>query len=212
MLEPTIAHAESDGEVELVTGRQLARLTYADVDCKAFPELKLKRGALVTVFGRSGAGKSTLVTRAIDSIPGTALLLSIEEPGGPTLAARNVRIGATREDLLICSRASVDQLVGLCRKHKVASLAIDSFQRASFSPRDLRHILSTIPSIEVLFVTSQINAANELRGGHELAHESDCVIEVRDLVWTVATKSRYAPVGTTGPVLNEKKDVTPDAA
>ncbi len=108
----------------------------------------------------------------------TALLLSIEEPGGPSLAARLARLAIKREDLLVASHASVDQVATIVRERKVTALGVDSLQRSMFEPREVRHLLLTLPSLSLLLATSQINKSGDLRGSEELRHEADVVIEV----------------------------------
>lgn len=199
-LAPQRARAAVDGEVELTTARELARAHFQDVRLAAYPTLELRREALVLVLGPRGSGKSTFVLRALDSISAPTMLLSVEEPSGPSLQARMARVGAKDDQLLICSRASVDQLVEIVRKHKIAALAVDSVQRAMFEARDLRHLLNVLPSLQVVFAISQINSRGDVRGGQELAHEADVLLEVADLQWVVE-KSRYQPKGVSGAVL-----------
>ncbi|HTR51269.1 MAG TPA: hypothetical protein VMJ10_11220 [Kofleriaceae bacterium] len=201
VLLPQRARAEVDGEVELTTARELARTQYQDAKLPAYPGLELRRGALVVVFGRRGSGKSTFVLRALDSLAAPTLLLSIEEPAGPSLGARLTRVGAKDDKLLVCSRATVRQLVDIVRQRKIAALAVDSVQRAMFEGRDLRHLLNVLPSLQLVLAVSQINAHGDVRGGEELAHESDVLLEIADLQWIVQ-KSRYQPDGASGAVLS----------
>jgi hypothetical protein len=209
-LEPDRAPAALDGEVELTDAKALARAVWQHVEVPAY-SFAIKRGAFVVAVGPSSAGKSTLVARALDSMRVPALLVSVEEPGGPSLALRLARLGVKRDSLFICSRGSVDQIAAIVREHKIAALAVDSVQRAVFEPRDLRHMLLTLPSLVVLFATSQINKAGDMRGSEELRHEADVVLTVESMVWTV-TKSRYEPPGANGDVLNQRTEETDHAA
>src|SRR5690242_1883554 len=93
VLSPQRARAAVDGEVELTTARELARAQYQDVNLAAYPSLELRRGALVVLLGPRGSGKSTFVLRALDSLSAPTLLLSVEEPCGPSLQARASRVG-----------------------------------------------------------------------------------------------------------------------
>jgi hypothetical protein len=203
------ARAAVDAEVELTSARDLARTTWQGCEIPAYPDLSLRRGALVTVVGPSGAGKSTLVTRSLASLPDTTLLLSVEEPAGPSLAERLARAGARSDRLLVCSRATVDQVGDIIRKRKVAALGVDSVQRSLFESRELRHLLVVLPSLAVVFAVSQINRDGDVRGGEELAHESDVIVEVAELAWTVR-KSRYQPAGTSGAVLARPAPLPPE--
>jgi predicted ATP-dependent serine protease len=194
--------AALDGEIELTDARTLSRAVWQAESLPAYPSVALKRGALVVVVGRPGCGKSTMTARALDSIRGPVLLVSIEEPGGPSLAIRLARLGAKREDLHIASRATVDQLAAIIREKKVVALAIDSVQRSTFEPRELRHILLTLPSLGVLLAVSQVTKSGDIRGTEELRHEADVVLELEEMTWTV-TKSRYQEPGVSGPVLRQ---------
>ncbi len=199
-----------DSEMEITDARTLARAVWQPVEVPAYTRLELRRGALVVLVGSAGAGKSTMLAKALDSMRGVALLVSVEEPGGPSLALRLARLGVKREDLLVVSRATVDQLAALARDRKVVALGIDSVQRSTHEPRDLRHLLLAIPSLAVLLATSQVNKAGDLRGSEELRHEADIVVEVEAMRWRI-TKSRYQPVGLAGPVLPDREE-HPDAA
>ncbi len=198
-LEADRPRAAIDGEVELTSARDLARLTWQGVEIPAY-SFGVRRGALVVVVGPPNAGKSTWAVRALDSMRGEALLVSVEEPGGPSLALRLARVGAKRDDLLVCSRGSVDQIASIIRERKVVAVAIDSVQRAMFEARDLRHLLLTLPSLAVLFATSQVTKTGDIRGSEELRHEADVVLEVEAMRWTVS-KSRYEQIGGSGEVL-----------
>jgi hypothetical protein len=204
VLTPERARAAIDGEVELTDARSLARAVWQDVTLPAYPFV-VKRGALIVAVGSSGAGKSTLVARALDSMPAPVLLVSVEEPGGPSLALRLTRVGIKRDNFFVCSRGSVDQVASIVRDNKVAAIGIDSIQRAMFEPRDLRHFLLTLPSLVVLFATSQINKQGDIRGTEELRHEADIVLEVSDMGWTVV-KSRYEEPGASGQVLSPRNE------
>jgi predicted ATP-dependent serine protease len=194
VLEGERARAEVDAVPELVSARDLSRQRWSSVDVGAYPKLKLGRGALVVLVGRRGSGKSSMLARALDTIRGPAALLSSEEPAGPSISERLERLHVRRNDLWICSRGTVDQVAEIIRQRKIVSLGIDSVQRASYEPRELRHLLLTLPSLAVLFAVSQVNRDGDVRGGEELAHECDVLLEVEDLTWRVV-KSRYQPDG-----------------
>src|SRR5260370_423844 len=84
-----------------------------------------------------------------------------------------LRAAGRDENVLVCSRATVDQVVEVVRKRKVLALGVDSVQRAMFEPRDLRHLLLTLPSLACIIGVSQVNRDGDVRGGEELAHEAD---------------------------------------
>jgi predicted ATP-dependent serine protease len=189
--------------MELTDAKTLARAVWQSVELPAYPAIEVRRGALVVLVGAAGAGKSTMLARALDTIRGTSMLVSLEEPGGPSLALRLARLGVKRDDLLIASRANVDQLAGVLRERKIVAIGIDSVQRSMFEPRELRHLLLTLSNLAVLLCTSQVNKTGDMRGSEELRHEADVVIELERLRWRVA-KSRYQPPDLSGPVLSEE--------
>jgi hypothetical protein len=204
ILAPERARAAIDGEVELTDARTLARAVWQDVEMPSY-SFAVKRGALIVAVGPSGAGKSTLVARALDSMRTPVLLVSVEEPGGPSLALRLARVGVKRDDFFVCSRGSIDQVASIVRDNKVAAVGVDSVQRAMFEPRDLRHLLLTLPPLVVLFATSQVNKQGDIRGTEELRHEADVVLEVDEMRWTVS-KSRYEEPGASGDVLSPRNE------
>ena len=203
-LEADRPRAVLDGEMELTDAKTLARAVWQDVAVPAY-SFGVRRGALVVVVGPPNAGKSTTAVRALDSMRAPVLLVSVEEPGGPSLALRLARTGVKRDDFLVCSRGSVDQIASIIRERKVVAVAIDSVQRAMFEPRDLRHLLLTLPSLAVLFATSQVTKTGDIRGSEELRHEADVVLEIEAMRWTVS-KSRYEQIGGSGDVLPSLKE------
>jgi predicted ATP-dependent serine protease len=186
--------ADVDAEPEALSALDLARMTWATVESSRYPELRMGRGCFLLVKGRRGSGKSSLVTGLLDGVKAPVLLLSVEEPPGPSLAARLLRVGVKRDDYGIASRASVDQVAAMLRQSKAAALAIDSVQRAAYSARDIRHLLAVIPTLALVVCVSQVNAEGEVRGGEEYGHECDVLIDVADMRWTIA-KSRYQESG-----------------
>jgi hypothetical protein len=125
-------------------------------------------------------------------------LLSLEEPPGPSLGDRLLRVGVRRDDYGVVGRASVDQVVALLRRSRAVALGIDSVQRSMFTPREVRHLLNVIPTLALVACVSQVNAEGEVRGGEEYGHEADLLLDVADMRWRVL-KSRYQESGG-GPV------------
>lgn len=205
--------AAVDHEPELTNARELAKATWKTGPLVAYPDLVVGHGALVVLVGPPGSGKSSMVSRALDGVKGTTLLLSVEEPNGPSLADRFARLAIKRDDFMIASRATVDQIASIVREHKVVALGIDSVQRSTFVARDLRHLLATLHSLTMLFAVSQVNRDGATRGGPELEHEGDVTIDVEELRWTVR-KSRYQPTEprVSGGVLATPKEEADHAA
>lgn len=193
------AVAESDSIPEHTSARELARLTWQKLQSTRYPDSTLGRGAFVVLVGQPSAGKSTLLSGLLDGIAGPVVLLSHEEPIGPTLAGRLQRVGVKRDDFHIVSRATVDQLVELLQETKATALGIDSLQPAMLTGRDCRHLLTVVPMLHVVFATAQVNKEGQIAGVKSVEHETDVVLQVEALRWTV-TKSRYQPNGASGAV------------
>lgn len=190
--------AAVDGVAEETDARSLAASVWGSVSCAAFPDLKLGPGALVVVHGGPGSGKSTWVTRALDTLAGPVLLVSLEEPPGPTLGARLARCAVKRADFGVVGRASVDQIATIAARRRAVGLVIDSVQIGMFSPRDLRHLLAVLPDLQVLFAVSQQNKQGTVAGRLDLTHEADVVVRLDGGEWSVE-KSRYQPVDEASP-------------
>jgi predicted ATP-dependent serine protease len=186
-----------DFEAELTTARDLARAGWQHIDSAAYPSIRIGRGALVVLMGGPGDGKSSLASRLLDGLPGTVVYVSAEEPPGPSLAARLLRVAVKRADFLVVGRASVDQVVAICRESGAIGLAVDSVQVATWSPRDCRHLLAVLPRLEVVVAVAQVNKTGRIEGRNTLEHEADIVVECEELRWTL-TKSRYQALGVAG--------------
>lgn len=187
--------ADVDAEPEITSAKDLARTQWATVTTERYPELRLGRGCFLLAKGKRGSGKSSLVTGLLDGIKAPVLLLSVEEPPGPSLADRLLRVGVRREDYGVVGRASVDQVVALLRQSKAVALGIDSVQRSMFTPREVRHLLNVIPTLALIACVSQVNAEGEVRGGEDFAHECDVLLDVADMRWRIM-KSRYQESGS----------------
>ena len=193
------ASAAVDSVAEETDARSLAASVWGSLSVRAFPDLALSPGALVVVHGPAGAGKSTWAARALDSVSGPVLLLSVEEPPGPTLAARLARCSVKRSDFVVVGRASVDQLVEIAARRNVVAIVIDSVQIAMFSPRDLRHLLAVLPNLQLLIAVAQENKTGVIAGKNDLIHEADVVIGVVPGGHWQIEKSRYQEVSIPRP-------------
>jgi len=147
--------------------------------------------------------KSTWTLRYLSGLAGVRVLLSVEEGLGPSVSDRLSRLGIHDDSLVIVGRATVDQLVSICRTAKARTLAIDSVQRSLFSASDLRHLIVAL-DLNVLVAVSQVNSHGEAAGRREFVHESDVVLELDAGVWS-ATKSRFFTTGLSGCVLEGQR-------
>jgi predicted ATP-dependent serine protease len=191
--------AAVDREPELTSARELARMTWQTIESRRYPEVKLGRGAFVVATGAPGNGKSSLAAGLLDGFPAPVLLLSVEEPPGPTLAGRLLRVGVRRDDFGVVGHATVDQVVDLLRQTKVAALGIDSIQPSMFTARDVRHLLAVVPTLAVIVATAQVNADGHIAGVRAVEHEADVVLDVEAMRWRLR-KSRYQETGLEGDV------------
>lgn len=191
----TRARAEVDGEAEATTARDLLRMTWSTLESARYPTLKLGRGAFIVATGLPGQGKSSLVAGLLDGLPGPVGLLSIEEPPGPTLAGRILRVGVRRADFHIWGRMTVDQLAEKLRGTKAVALGIDSIQPAMLTVRDVRHLLAVIPTLAAVVATAQVNGEGAIAGVREVEHGADVTIDVVKMTWAIR-KSRYQREGT----------------
>lgn len=189
------ARAQVDLVPEQSTAREVARVSWGVVETSSYPTIALGPKALVVVTGEAGSGKSTFTLRALDGIAGPVLLASIEEPIGPSLAARLARARVKRADFGIVSACSVDQLAEIARREGVRAIGIDSVQPSPYGPRDLRHLAAILPKLELVVAVSQVNKRGRISGTNELEHECDVLVrcEREGLAWKLE-KSRYQPV------------------
>jgi hypothetical protein len=203
------SRAAIDAAPEVVTAGELSRASWQDVSVAAYPSLRIGRGSIVLVYGPPSSGKSTFVTRALDTVVGTVVLVSSEEAPGPSLAARLQRSGVKRTDFVIVGRATVDQVVALCRQRRAVALGIDSVQLAAYTAEELRHLLVVMPTVHALFAVSQVNKSGRPEGREAMLHESDVAIEVADMAWRLV-KSRFQATTLTGAVVAEALEVRDD--
>lgn len=200
--------AAVDALPEVVEAADLASRAVRRVRITAYPQLELGDGALVGLYGPPSGLKTTTVLRMLDSLDGPAVLVSSEQGPGPALAEHLARLGVRRRGLAIVGRATVDQVVTLCAQRRAVALALDSITHATWSTRDLRHLLAgVVPSLRLVLFTIQVTKEGLPRGSREIAHECDVLLRVEGGRIT-AEKSRFQAVGASWPVfLEEVSDV-----
>lgn len=178
--------------------RALARMGWSVLEHPGvYESLVLGPGALVLVSGSPGAGKSTWACRLLDAIPGPVVLVAAEEGIGPSLAARLSRCHVKREDFGVIARASVDSVVEYALTHKVVAAVIDSVQEAAWSAHELRHLLSVVPTLDLLIGVQQVTKEGAPAGLMALQHEADVQVTVESMQWSLK-KSRYQDLADAG--------------
>jgi predicted ATP-dependent serine protease len=197
--------AAVDYQPGYATARDIARMSWRQVQQAAYPTLLLGTGALLLVSGPPGSGKSTLATRLLDAITGSVLLVASEEGIGPALSARLLRCNVKRDDFHVLTRATVDAVVSFAVDHKVAALAVDSVTEAAYSASELRHVLEVVPSLDLLVAVVQVTKDGLPAGAMALQHECDVHVSVERLRWSIV-KTRYGDVGVSGDVFPAQKE------
>ena len=175
-----------------------------------YESLVIGAGALLLVSGFPGAGKSSWACILLDAIVGAVLLVAAEEGLGPSLAARLGRCGIKRQDFGIIARASVDAVVEYALANEVVAIVIDSVQEASWSAKDLRHLLAVVPTLDLVIGVQQVTKDGAPAGLMALQHEADVQVTVEAMQWSLK-KSRYQDlVGAGGDVLPKRDpEITP---
>lgn len=162
-----------------------------------YESLVLGPGSLVLASGSPGAGKSTWACRLLDAIPGPVVLVAAEEGIGPSLAARLARCRVKRENFGVIARASVDSVAEYAIARKTVAVVIDSVQEAAWSAHELRHLLSIVPTLDLLIGVQQVTKEGTPAGLMSLQHEADIQVTVEAMQWSLK-KSRYQDVTNVG--------------
>ena len=189
MLEPKRPRAGHRDGFQATSARELLKRKWSMVESRAYPELRLGRGALLAAYGPPGGGKSTLATRWANGLEGPAVYYSAEERLGPTVAERLERCGVTRADFHVIGQGSIDEVIGFARETKAHALVVDSLQAVTIRPEELRP-LREAAGVDVLVVVSQVTKAGLAAGENAVLHELDVVLRVEDMRWAIE-KSRY---------------------
>ena len=188
-----------DGRFEMASAQSLVARQWRSVPLGSYPSLRIMKGALVVLFGGPAQGKSTMLCRALDGISGPVVMVAAEENLGPAVGSRLARLGIKRADFVVVAGGRVDDVVAEAVRRSAKVVGIDSVTAVSMTPRDLRRLVSAA-DLDALIVTAQVTKVGTVRGTHELLHEADVVVAVRDGRWAVE-KTRYQASGTAGSVL-----------
>lgn len=198
-------HAAIDSMPVLTTARKLVGKSCEMVEHSTYRTIEIGVRAVAGVYGDAYQGKSTLSCRLVDGIPGPALLVSAEEGASPSLSERLRRANVKRGDFYVLPRANVEQVVSYAKRLKARSLLIDSLQVATWTSRDLRHVIDLVGSLVVVVAVLQVNKRGLPAGENAIIHELDVNIHVDAMRWTLK-KSRYQLPGISGDVLPKESD------
>lgn len=194
---PAMRSAALEGEPATVTARELAAQQWDLLPVPALPGVRIMAGALLVLSGPPGAGKSTLALSAAHSMDRIAVVVLAEEQPSAAVGERLQRARIRSAKMHLVARASVDQIVDLCRRLRARLLVIDSIQASTLTPADVRHLI-TLLRLDMVMVTSQVTKLGDMRGPRTLEHEADVVIAMESGgAWRVV-KSRYSATGETG--------------
>lgn len=201
MLAPHRRTATLDGEFQVATARDLVQATWDSLAAEeALPGVRLQQRAFVLIVGPPGCGKSTLAAQAANCFKAPVVLLNIEERLAASVGERLSRLGIHRRDYYVVGRSTVDQAVTFIRRVRAKVVVLDSMQASTWLSSDIRNLVNAC-LLDVILVTSQVNAEGRMAGKNEAAHEADVIIDLEESgAWTV-TKSRYGPTGLRGQVV-----------
>ena len=132
-------------------------------------------GFTAMVFGQPKGGKSTLMlefAHYLASNHGNALYVAFEEGYGYTLKEKITRIGAIHPKLHFAEQLPKDL-------QKYGFVFIDSVSRAGMELADMIKLKNKYPRTSFIFVFHSTKDG-KFKGGNELAHEVDVIIEVEN--------------------------------
>lgn len=170
--------AKSKGLSGVMSSTELVRMDFETIGLKGkFCELigDPSVGFTAMVFGQPKSGKSTLMLEFAHYLSihhGEVLYVAFEEGYGYTLKEKITRIGAVHPRLNFSESLPKD----------VSSydfVFIDSVSRAGMELEDLVKLKNSFPQTSFLFIF-HATKEGKFRGGNELAHEVDVIIEVEN--------------------------------
>jgi len=127
---------------------------------------------MVVLYGLPGTGKSHMALGAADAWPGRAIVLCFEQGLGPTLVDLVRRVEALRPDYAVAD--GWDEILELIAGYDL--VVVDSAQAVEVTPSQWR--AATVDMGRSLIMTSQVNAAGDVRGGLACGHIADIVVEL----------------------------------
>ena len=178
------APKKSKGLGSVVSSADLVRMDFDTIGLKGkFRELigDPSVGFTAMVFGQPKSGKSTLMLEFAHHLAlhhGEVLYVAFEEGYGYTLKEKITRIGAVHARLNF-SEALPKDVAGY------DFVFIDSVSRAGMELEDLVKLKNRYPRTSFVFIF-HATKDGKFRGGNELAHEVDVIIEVENKMATAS--------------------------
>ena len=167
--------ARSTAQVVMPSG-ELMRMKFETIGLRGkFRELigDPAVGFTAMVFGQPKSGKSTLMLEFAHHLArehGEVLYCAIEEGYGYTLQEKIARLGTVHERLIFSDRVPSDLSA-------YDFVFIDSVSKAGMELEDLVKLKHANPRTSFVFIFHSTKQG-QFRGGNELAHEVDVIIEV----------------------------------
>jgi len=152
-------------------------------------KIRIGPASLIGIYGMPGAGKSTMLCRWLDTIEGDILYCPTEEGiESDAVLERLGRMEIFRDGFCVGDIQMLSQLDDMFDSGRFSAIAIDSINATRFKVEDLR-ALADSKKIPVFF-TIQVNKDGLPRGGRDLEHYADVVVEIDEHGWRIK-KSRY---------------------
>jgi len=167
---------KTKGLGSVVSSADLVRMDFETIGLKGkFRELigDPSTGFTAMVFGQPKSGKSTLMLEFAHHLAlhhGEVLYVAFEEGYGYTLKEKITRIGAIHPRLNFSETLPKDAAV-------YDFVLIDSVSRAGMELEDLVKLKNRYPKTSFVFIF-HATKDGKFKGGNELAHEVDVIIEV----------------------------------
>ncbi|MDA9908670.1 ATP-binding protein [Schleiferiaceae bacterium] len=187
MTPSSVSHTsprKSKGLGSVMSSADLVRMDFDTIGLKGkFRELMgdPSVGFTAMVFGQPKSGKSTLMLEFAHHLAvhhGDVLYVAIEEGYGYTLKEKIARIGAVHARLNFSEALPKDVST-------YDYVFIDSVSRAGMELEDLVKLKNRYPRTSFVFIF-HATKDGKFRGGNELAHEVDVIIEVENKIATAS--------------------------
>lgn len=170
------ARQHKTGRKQILSSQDLLRMDFETIGLKGkFRKLigDPSVGFTAMVFGQPKSGKSTLMLEFAQELAmnhGKVLYAAIEEGYGYTLKEKIQRVGATSSRLHFAEKLPSNL-------NAYDFVFVDSVSRAGMELEDMIKLKNRYPRTGFIFIFHSTKDG-KFRGGNELAHEVDAIIEV----------------------------------